>query len=147
MKIVTWAANITADLVIRGSGAKRARTADPLLAKQVLYLLSYSPRKLQVRKLFADAPVGPSRPAPPAEAHPGRCVGEGPPDFQLDATVSGQPQRPRFSRTPNPRLGPHCATRATAGTTGTLSTVELLDAVDHQKHRHERHGGQEHRPH
>jgi hypothetical protein len=30
-------------------GAKRARTADPLLAKQVLYQLSYSPRKLQVR--------------------------------------------------------------------------------------------------
>jgi hypothetical protein len=25
------------------SGAKRARTADPLLAKQVLYQLSYSP--------------------------------------------------------------------------------------------------------
>ena len=31
-------------------GAKGTRTPDPLLAKQVLYQLSYSPRNLQVRR-------------------------------------------------------------------------------------------------
>jgi hypothetical protein len=30
--------------LVNGGGAKRARTADPLLAKQVLFQLSYSPR-------------------------------------------------------------------------------------------------------
>jgi hypothetical protein len=32
-------------------GAKGTRTPDPLLAKQVLFQLSYSPRKLQVTRL------------------------------------------------------------------------------------------------
>ena len=32
------------DLESRGGGGKRARTDDPLLAKQVLYQLSYAPR-------------------------------------------------------------------------------------------------------
>jgi len=39
---------------ISPGGAKRARTADPLLAKQVLFQLSYSPRKPQVRRPSAQ---------------------------------------------------------------------------------------------
>ena len=36
------------DLESRGGGGKRDRTDDPLLAKQVLYQLSYAPFKGQV---------------------------------------------------------------------------------------------------
>jgi hypothetical protein len=50
MKINKNACESGAELVIPGGGAKRARTADPLLAKQVLYQLSYSPRNLRVRR-------------------------------------------------------------------------------------------------
>jgi hypothetical protein len=35
-------------------GAKGTRTPDPLLAKQVLFQLSYSPRKPQVTRLIRD---------------------------------------------------------------------------------------------
>jgi hypothetical protein len=44
MKINNDARESAADLVISDGGAKRARTADPLLAKQVLFQLSYSPK-------------------------------------------------------------------------------------------------------
>jgi hypothetical protein len=44
MKINRDARESAPDLVISKGGAKRARTADPLLAKQVLFQLSYSPR-------------------------------------------------------------------------------------------------------
>jgi hypothetical protein len=43
MKINRDARESAADLAISDGGAKRARTADPLLAKQVLFQLSYSP--------------------------------------------------------------------------------------------------------
>ena len=44
MKINRDARESAADLAISDGGAKRARTADPLLAKQVLFQLSYSPK-------------------------------------------------------------------------------------------------------
>jgi hypothetical protein len=40
-------------------GAKGTRTPDPLLAKQVLFQLSYSPRKPQVTRLVADPSIEP----------------------------------------------------------------------------------------
>ncbi len=43
MKINNQAAYMPSDLLQRGSGAKGTRTPDPLLAKQVLFQLSYSP--------------------------------------------------------------------------------------------------------
>jgi hypothetical protein len=38
-------------------GAKGTRTPDPLLAKQVLFQLSYSPKKPQVRRPSAQIPM------------------------------------------------------------------------------------------
>jgi hypothetical protein len=43
MKINERQAGTFFDLLICGSGAKGTRTPDPLLAKQVLFQLSYSP--------------------------------------------------------------------------------------------------------
>jgi hypothetical protein len=45
MKINSEARKSAADLRLLGSGAKGTRTPDPLLAKQVLFQLSYSPRR------------------------------------------------------------------------------------------------------
>jgi hypothetical protein len=43
MKIKKQARHMASDLGKSGSGAKGTRTPDPLLAKQVLFQLSYSP--------------------------------------------------------------------------------------------------------
>jgi hypothetical protein len=48
MKIDYELAETGSDLAISGGGAKGTRTPDPLLAKQVLFQLSYSPRKPHV---------------------------------------------------------------------------------------------------
>jgi hypothetical protein len=50
MKINNDARESAADLVISDGGAKRARTADPLLAKQVLFQLSYSPKETALQR-------------------------------------------------------------------------------------------------
>ena len=41
-------------------GAKGTRTPDPLLAKQVLFQLSYSPGKPQVTRLLRDRSIPPT---------------------------------------------------------------------------------------
>ena len=43
MKINYRASNTGPDLLQRGSGARGTRTPDPMLAKHVLFQLSYSP--------------------------------------------------------------------------------------------------------
>ena len=43
LKIVTDSQNSASGLLLYGGGAKGTRTPDPLLAKQVLFQLSYSP--------------------------------------------------------------------------------------------------------
>jgi hypothetical protein len=45
MKINKRTAETASDLQLRLGGAKGTRTPDPLLAKQVLFQLSYSPKR------------------------------------------------------------------------------------------------------
>src|SRR6266545_5900140 len=52
-------------------GAKGTRTPDPLLAKQVLFQLSYSPARRRYKGTRSDRPVrGAARAAPPQVACP-----------------------------------------------------------------------------
>jgi hypothetical protein len=61
MKINKKAGKMASDLRLRLSGAKGTRTPDPLLAKQVLFQLSYSPRKPTSVVPHISLPCWPSR--------------------------------------------------------------------------------------
>jgi hypothetical protein len=52
MKINKRCCQTAPDLELFGGGAKGTRTPDPLLAKQVLFQLSYSPRLQAIDLLF-----------------------------------------------------------------------------------------------